>query len=150
MGINLLGKPKKMAAETWLNTVAEVITDVYDCSEDPIKRALYKGASSDGDITYKKFISTLQSLDTGNSKGDNEDWGSVIADIISPVVLKKNNWVEFFDDTNGKTLDSLNTRNIRSALKNSYDRYFDKFVLGLWAKVNIPELYHADKEGGLF
>lgn len=150
MGINLLAKPKKKAAETWLNTVAEVISDVYVCSEDQIKKALYKGASADGGITYKKFIATLQSLDAGDAIDDNEDRGSVIADIISPVVLKKNNWVEFFDDGNGKALDSLNARNIRSALKNSYDRCFDKFVLGLWAKVNIPELYNVDKEGGLF
>lgn len=151
MGINLFAKPKKMAAETWLNTIADAVLDVYFLSDEDgkiVKKALYNGSTGDGTITYKKFISELKITDfKGPRPSDLEDKdkvppiGEMIANSICPVMLKKNNWTTFFDEIEGKGLDSLSAKAIRNALKNSYDQDFSDFILKLWAAVNIPELY---------
>lgn len=146
MGIYLFAKPKKMAAEGWLNTIAEVISDTYELDsneEKAVKNALYNGSNSEGEITYKKFIDVLKDEKALGIPTMEEvpPIGDFVVSEICPVMLKKNNWTTFFDDKEGKGLEQLSAKALRNALKNAYDQKFIDFVICLWVKVNLPELY---------
>lgn len=145
MGINLFAKPKKMAAEEWLNTIAEVISDTYKLDSDEkkvVKIALYNSSNPEGETTYKKLIEALKDEKTiGLPSTENLHIGDFIVSEICPVMLKKNNWTTFFDDKEGKGLEQLSAKALRNSLKNAYDQDFIDFVTFLWTKVNIPELY---------